>query len=119
MPQLEDLLALAETITSVRARRSDFFSADLFAEPAWEMLLGLYRTDAKGRRMMVSDMVSWSAGPPTTGLRWLNRLEELGMVTRRKNPIDARVIFIELAPETREQIRDFLTQTWVSLFGKG
>lgn len=115
-PHAEDLLAMAESISSSRTRRKHFLAADLFGEPAWEMLLALYRADVMGYRMTVSNLCRASDAPSTTALRWIERLEELGMVMRRKNPLDQRVVFIEFTAETRDQMQNYLSETWKKLF---
>jgi DNA-binding MarR family transcriptional regulator len=116
MPHPEELLALSKRISASRIGRRNFFAADLFAEPAWEMLLALYRADAAGHRMSVSNLCYASEAPGTTALRWIDKLEELGLVSRRKNPLDARMVFIELDAAARTQIEDYLLDTWVSLY---
>lgn len=114
IPQTGDLLALAREITSARVMRKSHFPTELFGEPAWDMLLALYQETGFGRRITVSNLCRASESPSTTALRWIERLEELKMVTRRKNPLDARIVFIELAPEAHQLIEDYLMRTWVS-----
>lgn len=115
MPDPEDILALAKFISGARAMRKSDFPAELFGEPAWEMLLALFCADRAGYRMSVSNMCLASGSPTTTALRWIEKLEELGMITRRKNPLDARIFFIELVPETGQLIEDYLMKTWVAM----
>jgi DNA-binding MarR family transcriptional regulator len=119
MPHAEQLLALAKKIGESRHRRQNFLATELFAEPGWEMLLALYRADAAGLRMSVSNLCRTSEGPETTAVRWIDRLEDLGMVTRRKSPHDGRVSFVELSPTARLRIHDYLMETWTSLFDEG
>jgi DNA-binding MarR family transcriptional regulator len=92
-----------ETVTSViRARRlrTRYFSDDLFADPAWDILLDLLRAEATQMRVSVSSLCLAAAVPATTALRWLKSMEQLGLILRRADPHDGRRIFVELAPET-------------------
>lgn len=115
-PHADDLRRLAERMSWCRERRTHFLSADLFGEPAWEMLLALYRADVMGYPMTVSNLCRESSAPFTTALRWIDRLEELGLVKRVKNPFDQRVFFLQFTDETRTQMRQYLTETWTKLF---
>jgi DNA-binding MarR family transcriptional regulator len=113
MPHPEQLVALAVKIGESRDRRQKFFADELFAEPGWEMLLALYRADAAGLRMSVSNLCGMTCGPETTAVRWIDRLEGLGMISRRKNPSDGRDTFVELSAGARSKIHDYLVETWV------
>jgi DNA-binding MarR family transcriptional regulator len=92
-----------ETISSViRARRlrSRYFSEDLFADPAWDIMLDLLRAEACQRRVSVSSLCLAAAVPATTALRWIKSMEKQGLVIRRNDPFDGRRVFVELTPET-------------------
>jgi hypothetical protein len=63
----------AETVRAViRARRlrSRFFSEELFADPAWDMLLDLLQAEISHLRVPVSSLCIAAAVPATTALRW-------------------------------------------------
>lgn len=83
-----------------RRARCRHLPGDLFADPAWDMLLELLEGEIVHRHLSITDLCAAAAVPPTTALRWLNRLEERGMVLRRSDPHDRRRVFIELAPQT-------------------
>lgn len=92
-----------ETLHSViRARRlrTRYFSEDLFADPAWDIMLDLLRAEASGTRVSVSSLCLAAGVPATTALRWLKLMENQRLVIRRNDPHDGRRIFVELAPET-------------------
>ena len=111
------LVALAQKILLARSMRRTFMSNDFFAEPGWEMLLSLFCADAAGHRMTVSNLCHASCSPDTTALRWLEKLLERDMVRRRSNPLDARVIFIELQPSARSAIRSYLSDSLRVFYG--
>ena len=84
-------------ILQARRRRTHFFSADLFADPAWDMLLELYAADLGQRRMSVSSLCLGSGVPATTALRWINTLEKNGLLIRAADPLDGRRVFVRLS----------------------
>lgn len=83
----------------VRARRlrAQFFDSELFADPAWDMLLDLYAARLDQHRVAVSSLCIASAVPATTALRWIKTLTDRGLFVRRADPTDGRRVFIELA----------------------
>ena len=92
----------AEQVRSIiRARqlRARFFPAELFADPAWDILLDLYAAEMSQLRVSVSNACIASAVPATTGLRWLKQLERHGLVVRRTDLFDGRRVFVELTPQ--------------------
>ena len=87
--EIEDLLR-------ARARRAKHFNSDLFADPAWDMLLELYAAELGQRRVSVTSLGLASGVPPTTALRWLTTLVSEGLVQRQNDPLDGRRIYISL-----------------------
>jgi hypothetical protein len=81
----------------VRRLRDQFFSKDLFADPAWDMLLDLMAARLEKSRVAVSSLCIAAAVPATTALRWIRTLTEHGLFVRRHDPEDGRRIFIELS----------------------
>lgn len=96
--QVRDLLR-------ARRMRADFLPADLFADPAWDMLLDLLAARLDGARVSVSSLCIAAAVPPTTALRWIRTLTDQGLVERRADPHDGRRVFIALADETAEALQ--------------
>lgn len=100
-PRLDSPEVSAETVRSIiRARRlrSRYFSEDLFADPAWDMLLDLWIARVSGSLVSVSSLCIASAVPPTTALRWIDRLAASGYILRAPDPRDARRRYISLSP---------------------
>ena len=56
----------------IRARRlrARFFDEELFADPAWDMLLDLLQAEIAQHRVPVSSLCIAAAVPATTALRW-------------------------------------------------
>ena len=86
----------------IRARRlrDQFFQGELFADPAWDMLLDLMAARLEQRRVAVSSLCIAAAVPPTTALRWIKTLCEQGLFVRVADPQDGRRVFIELSDAT-------------------
>jgi len=82
----------------IRARRlrSQYFSAALFADPAWDILLDLTAARIEGRSVAVSSLCIAASVPATTALRWIRQLTEAGLLRRAADPVDGRRVFIEL-----------------------
>lgn len=90
-------LTIARHIYALRRRRAAIFgNADLFGEPAWDMLLDLYIAYGEGKSVSVSSACIGSAAPPTTGLRWLGILADDGLVVRENDPGDQRRVMVRL-----------------------
>ncbi|MDX3899165.1 MAG: winged helix DNA-binding protein [Sphingobium sp.] len=96
--QVRDLLR-------ARRLRAEFLPAELFADPAWDMLLDLLAARLDGARVSVSSLCIAAAVPPTTALRWIRTLTEQGLVERRADPHDGRRVFIALADDTVEALQ--------------
>ena len=83
----------AEVVRSViRARRlrTRYFRDELFADPAWDMLLDLLQAEIAQLRVPVSSLCIAAAVPATTALRWLKTMTQEGLFVRRADPHDGR-----------------------------
>ena len=100
----------ADTVRSViRARRlrSRYFDDDMFADPAWDMLLDLLQAEIAQLRVPVSSLCIAASVPATTALRWLKTMTQQGIFVRRADPRDGRRVFVELAPAASEAMRRY------------
>ena len=93
----------------IRARRlrARFFDEELFADPAWDMLLDLLQAEIAQHRVPVSSLCIAAAVPATTALRWIKTMTDVGLFRRRADPHDGRRIFVELSPEASEAMRRY------------
>jgi DNA-binding MarR family transcriptional regulator len=96
------------SIIRVRRLRDHFFKSDLFSDPAWDMLLDLMAARVEGQRVAVSSLCIAAAVPPTTALRWIKSLCDLGLFVRIADPEDGRRVFIELSGETAARMEAYL-----------
>jgi hypothetical protein len=100
--------ARVRAIIRARRLRDQFLGADLFADPAWDMLLDLMAARLEGQRVPVSSLCMAAAVPPTTALRWIKVLSEQGIFVRTADPQDGRRIYIELADEVAAALEAYL-----------
>jgi DNA-binding MarR family transcriptional regulator len=103
----------AETIRSIiRARRlrARYFQEELFADPAWDMLLDLLQAEISHLRVPVSSLCIAAAVPATTALRWLKTMVQQGLFIRRADPHDGRRVFVQLAPEASLALRNYFAE---------
>ena len=103
----------ADTVRAViRARRlrSRYFSEELFADPAWDMLLDLLQAEIAQLRVPVSSLCIAAAVPATTALRWIKTMTEQGLFVRRADPHDGRRVFVELAPAASDAMRRYFAE---------
>lgn len=98
------LLAFAKAQYAFRRRREAIVGLDIFAEPAWDMLLDLYIQRGERRAVSVHSLCIAAAVPATTALRWIGKLAELGLIERRRAASDARVVLLSLTDAGLETI---------------
>jgi hypothetical protein len=94
----------------IRARRlrARFFDAELFADPAWDMLLDLAAARLEGAPVAVSSLCIAAAVPPTTALRWIRMMSEQGLFVRTADPMDGRRVYIELSERVANSMTAYL-----------
>lgn len=102
-----DFLPLLRNEVSKRNLRRKYFPSELFSEPGWNILLDMYDSLLRDRAVCVTDACIASQSPPTTALRWLQRLEELGLVERRPSTSDSRVTYLSLSEQAVQSLREY------------
>ena len=98
---------LVRRILRQRQMRARFFDGELFADPAWDMLLDLAAARAELKRVSVSSLCIASGVPPTTALRWIGQLTAAGLVTRVEDSCDRRRVFIELTDRAADAMAHY------------
>jgi len=96
----------------IRARRlrGRYFSEELFADPAWDMLLDLLQAELAQLRVPVSSLCIAAAVPATTALRWLKTMTDKGLFVRRADPHDGRRVFVELSRQSSVALRRYFAE---------
>ena len=98
------------TLLGLRRSRERFFDSELFADPAWDILLELYAAALGQRHLSVTSVCLGAAVPSTTALRWIRVLEKKGLIQRRADRLDGRRIFL-LLTEAGKDVMDRFFRT--------
>jgi Winged helix DNA-binding domain len=96
-------------IVRLRRLREQFFQTDLFADPAWDMLLDLTIARIDGVAIAVSSLCIAAAVPATTALRWIKTMTDNGIFVRVGDPTDGRRVFIELSEDAATKMMAYLS----------
>jgi len=96
----------------IRARRlrDQYFRGELFADPAWDMLLDLMAARLEKHQVAVSSLCIAAAVPATTALRWIKALTDRGLFVRAADPEDGRRVYIELSDDTARALGAYLRE---------
>lgn len=94
-------------IQKARSARATFLKRDLFADPAWVMLLELYACELGHKRVDVSSLCVASNVPATTALRWIRQLEQDSLARRENDPSDCRRQWVKLTPTGSSALRRY------------
>lgn len=107
-----DHVATAYRLYRERRARLQAFSQSfsIFGEPGWDILLEIYLADTIGRAMCVGTACLAADVAQTTGLRWLAKLEKIGLVLRQDDPTDGRRGLVMLTPRGRTEMERYLAR---------
>ena len=99
-------------VIHLRQSRSRFFGQfigeGLFEDPAWDMLLDLFAAELEGNRVSVSSLCIAAGVAPTTALRWIARMTDMGLFVRHPDPVDRRRAFMTLSPRASDAMRAYM-----------
>jgi hypothetical protein len=101
---------LVRRIIRQRQLRGRFFDTELFADPAWDMLLDLTAARAEHQRVSVTSLCISSGVPPTTALRWIGQLTEAGLYQRVEDEADRRRAFIALTDRAADAMARYFVE---------
>ncbi|MBX9886020.1 MAG: winged helix DNA-binding protein [Novosphingobium sp.] len=102
-------LVLARRAYADRSRRNHLFDADLFGEPAWDLLLDLFVATHEGRPVSVTSACIAANVPTTTALRWISALEAKGLIERANDPRDARRALLRLTGTAYDRMLSYFS----------
>lgn len=107
-PSNEELAATLRAIITSRSLRARFFSGQLFADPAWDILLDLTRARLEEQDVSVSSVCIAASVPMSTALRWVCQMTEGGLLRRWPDSRDGRRDLIALTDESANYMREYL-----------
>ena len=93
-----------------RQLRARFFDGELFADPAWDMLLDLTASRAEYNRVSVTSLCIASSVPPTTALRWISQMTEAGLFERVEDDTDRRRAFVALTDKAADAMARYFSE---------
>ena len=114
----QNLTAIAENLYRIRRRRDALmtsrFGTDIFADPAWDIILDLYIHNSNNKDVCVTSACAAAMVPITTALRYITVLSDRGMIERSKNQKDGRSYLLRLSPEAIQIVEELLTDVAAS-----
>lgn len=100
----------ARRLLESRRRRIAIFGPQMFAEPAWDMLLILYLS-GRGRRQTQTSLCELSGASRSTGMRWIDFLAGRELIGRDNHPTDRRQNILSLTEKGRQLLDLYLSET--------
>lgn len=107
----EEQARMVKDLIDARRRRDALFAADLFGEPAWDMLLELYLAELEDRTVRVSKLGAASGISQSTALRWLGKLERDGWIHRVADPAYGRREFAVLTARSLSAMQAYVEES--------
>lgn len=102
--------AWADRLYAERRRRDGLFPDNIFGEPAWDLMLAMFLAREKGQPMILCRAYKAAGVSDTTGRRLLDRMEEEGLITRRRAPRSRKMRIVELTDMAAERLIDYLAR---------
>lgn len=103
---------IAENMYSERRMRERFFPKGLFEEPAWDMLLDLYIAEHQNKRVLTTSACIGANAALTTGLRYIDKLEGLGLVERENDLEDGRRTIVRISKHAFSILSAYFADSW-------
>ncbi|HEY0014123.1 MAG TPA: hypothetical protein VGB79_14875 [Allosphingosinicella sp.] len=96
--------AFVRRLIRARRERAATFGADLFSDPAWDMMLDLLAARLERRVVETSSLCIAAGVPSTTALRLVRLMTERGLFVRSANPRDGRGVLVALSDDAAERL---------------
>lgn len=101
-------LICAKRLEKERRQRSKFFSEHFVWDPAWPMLVELFRCRAEGVELSVTSLAISVDVPAATGRRWIDDFSENGLIERWHSKDDARRTLVKMSDSAFEHMKGYL-----------
>lgn len=105
----QDSARLVRDIIRRRRARAQFFPAELFADPAWDILLDLTAARLEGTKVSISSLCIAASVPTTTALRWIKGMTNADMLEREADPEDGRRSFVRIGDSAFFAMENYLS----------
>tara|TARA_R100000322_G_scaffold71934_1_gene45246 strand:+ start:533 stop:1504 length:972 start_codon:yes stop_codon:yes gene_type:complete len=106
--------AVLRRIIKARQARMRHFDADLFADPAWNILLDLAAARAERQQVSVTSLCIAAGVPATTALRWIGQMVDADLLVRVSDPHDRRRAYIALSDNTADALARYFSEIGVT-----
>lgn len=101
---------LIDNMQKLRRMRGQLIEGDLFADPAWDILLELYGARIRHKQVSVTSLCIAAEVPATTALRWISIMVERGILERRDDPDDKRRAYVHLAEPVARRLSQYFAE---------
>lgn len=95
---------------SMRRERGAAFACNLFADPAWDIMLDLLISRLRNRSISVSSACLASGVANSTALGWIKKLQVGGLVVREVDVKDGRRTFLRLTTKSEAALVRWVQQ---------
>jgi DNA-binding MarR family transcriptional regulator len=102
------LTTRANALLAERRLRRQHLPAELFHEPAWDMLLALFVARDDAQPMNIKALVAMADAPVTTSQRWIEHLYKLRLIDRVIDSADRRRVEISLSAIGGDAVTNYL-----------
>jgi hypothetical protein len=102
-----DAVTRLKKIVACRAIRNKMFGSDLFADPAWDIMLDLAIARAEDRRISISSLCIAANVPATTALRCIKSMADKNIIVLIPDRRDSRRKFAILSENVCEAMLKF------------
>jgi len=115
MPIHSDAHLIAEGLLEVRKARHRYLPEAAISEAGWGVLLALFSVDSNAGSCAERRLAEIADLSRTTTLRWVQRLEQAGLITRTVSPTDKRIVRVRLTERGRDAMEQcFNAAAWAS-----
>jgi hypothetical protein len=102
------LLVKARMAQRERHGLRELFPAAICRDPSWDILLGCFIAQLEQHPLCVKQIRCELDESNTALLRRLDDLQELGLVSRRRDDVDGRRTIVEISPKGMNAMAQFL-----------
>ena len=116
-PQRRSLADFTTAMLAARSRRNETIGAEIFHDPAWDMMLRLLAAAHEDRPVSVKSLCNAAGVPNSTALRHIEHLGQLGLVERTSDPDDDRGDLIRTTAPAVERMTKVVARARDAAFG--